>query len=244
MSEQLNIYQKLARIRKQVEVVQKDKKSFTGNYVSDVTLLAKITGLMHKLHLSLIPGVVPGSTKVEPHTYQKTKSLKDGKIITENVNEVLVSSDTTWTWVNDDNPEERIVIPWTMVGQQSDASQAFGSGLTYSFRYFLLKYFNCATPDDDPDNWRGMQKKAEEDAVKQEKEALALEIINEVHGEVLAFLETHKDERENITKIIQKHAKQGTKPNNNYYTIKDPAVARRLKEEIEGLIKSSLNNKN
>lgn len=238
MSETQNIYQKLARIRKQVEVVQKDKKSYTGNYVSDATLLAKITGLMHKLHLSLIPGVVPGSTRIEPYMYQKTKSLKNGTIITENVNEVLVASDTTWTWVNDDNPEEKIIVPWTMVGQQSDASQAFGSGLTYSFRYFLLKYFNCATPDDDPDNWRGLQKKAEEEAAQREKESLALEIINEVHSNVLSFLELHKDERESVTKITQKYAKQKDKPSNNYFTIKDPVVARKLKEDIDKLIES------
>ena len=66
-----------------------------------------------------------------------------------------------WSWVDNDNPEERIDVEWALVGQQGDASQAFGSGLTYSNRYFLLKFFNIATPDADPDAFRSKQRAAE-----------------------------------------------------------------------------------
>lgn len=159
--EQLNIYQKLAKIRKQVEVIQKNKRGYGYTYVSEEEILAKITVFMDKYHLSLVPGIVGGTTKVEPYPYKKTKTTKGGEIYEENVNEVLVSADMTWTWVNNDNPEEKVVVGWTLVGQQSDASQAFGSGLTYSDRYFLLKYFNVATTDDDPDAHRSKQRAAE-----------------------------------------------------------------------------------
>ena len=158
--EQLNIYQKLAKIRKQVEVIQKNKRGYGYTYVSEEEILAKITVFMDKYHLSLVPGIVGGTTKVEPYPYKKTKTTKGGEIYEENVNEVLVSADMTWTWVNNDNPEEKVVVGWTLVGQQSDASQAFGSGLTYSDRYFLLKYFNVATTDDDPDAHRSKQRAA------------------------------------------------------------------------------------
>ena len=47
-----------------------------------------------------------------------------------------------------------------MVGQQSDASQEFGSGLTYSSRYFLFKYFSIATSDADPDTLLKKQRAA------------------------------------------------------------------------------------
>ena len=130
--EQLNIYQKLAKIRKQVEVIQKNKRGYGYTYVSEEEILAKITVFMDKYHLSLVPGIVGGTTKVEPYPYKKTKTTKGGEIYEENVNEVLVSADMTWTWVNNDNPEEKVVVGWTLVGQQSDASQAFGS-LTATF---------------------------------------------------------------------------------------------------------------
>src|SRR5690606_2934543 len=63
----------------------------------------------------------------------------------------IVTADMKYVWVNAENPEERIEIPWQTMGQQDDISKAFGSGLTYSERYFLLKFFGVPTDDDDPD---------------------------------------------------------------------------------------------
>ena len=45
MAEQMNIYQKLARIRKQVEVIQKHKRGYGYTYVSEDEILAKVSGL-------------------------------------------------------------------------------------------------------------------------------------------------------------------------------------------------------
>ena len=181
MSEQLNIYQKLARIRKQVEVMKRDTKAYGYYYVKEEDVLAKVTAMMEKYHLSLIPGIVHGTMKVDPYTYKKTKTTARGDVFEENVNEVLVSADTVFTWVNDDNPEEQIRVDWAMVGQQADASQSFGSGLTYSNRYFLLKYFNVSTSNDDPDKWRSKQKEAE----AAESKMIAEQIIKVVDEKVL-----------------------------------------------------------
>ena len=178
MAEVLNLYQKLAKIRKQVEVVQKNKSGYGYKYVTDDELLAKITVGMDKYGVSLVPNIVPGTLNVAPYTYKKTKreKQKDGTYATyeETVNEFTAVCDMAYIWVNNDNPEETITVSWSMVGQQSDASQCLGSGLTYSMRYFLLKYFNVATPDDDPDNWRSKQKATE----AAEDKALAEQIIN------------------------------------------------------------------
>lgn len=48
MAEQMNIYQKLARIRKQVEVIQKNKSGYGYKYVSEDEILAKISVFMDK----------------------------------------------------------------------------------------------------------------------------------------------------------------------------------------------------
>lgn len=219
MAEQLNIYQKLAKIRKQVEVMKKDTKAYGYSYVKIEDILAKVTASMERHHLSLIPGIIPGSLRAEPYTYKKTKSTSRGDIYEENVNEILTSADMTWTWVNDDNPSEQIIVPWAMVGQQSDASQSFGSGLTYSFRYFLQDYFNISTSNDDPDKWRGKQKEAE----AAEAKMIAEELINQLDVLVKEFLGSTPSAGDEVKAFITQYVKGG-----NYFNIADPILAQRL----------------
>ena len=73
---------------------------------------------------------------VRPINYTKKRVLKDGTIFEEPINEFIVTAELEMEWVNNENPEEKIVVPWGFVGHQSDASQALGSGLTYASRYF------------------------------------------------------------------------------------------------------------
>ncbi|MEY8573176.1 ERF family protein [Oscillospiraceae bacterium 21-37] len=224
MAEEMNLYQKLAKIRKQVEVIRKNKKGFNYSYVSDDEILARVSVFLDKYGISLIPNVSMGTLKVEPYTYKKTKVSKQGEIYEETVNEVLVSADMTWTWVNNNKPEERINVDWVLVGQQADASQALGSALTYTNRYFLLKFFNIATPDNDPDNFRGKQREAE----AAEDRAIADEIINTFDEELKEFLESHKGKTEDAKKLVAKYVKDG-----NYFKIKESAVAAKLLDDFE-----------
>ena len=222
MAETLNLYQKLAKIRKPVEVMQRNKSGFGYKYVTDTELLAKISGLMDKYGVSLVPSVVPNSTKVEPYSYEK---IKGGK--TEIVNEILVHGDMKYTWVNNDDPNEQIVVDWVMVGHQGDGSQGFGSALTYSMRYFLLKYFGVATPDDDPDSWRSKQK----EAAMLEEQAIAEGIINEVHNIVTNYLSSNEEKRPEVKKLVSKYVKGG-----DYFKIKEPVLANKLLDDINNFI--------
>lgn len=218
MAETLNLYQKLAKIRKPVEVMQRNKSGFGYKYVTDTELLAKISGLMDKYSVSLIPRIVPSSTSVLPYSYEKTKAGK-----TEVVNEILVHGDMQYIWVNNDNPEEKIVVDWAMVGHQGDGSQGFGSALTYSMRYFLLKYFGVATPEDDPDSWRAKQRAAE----KEEEIAVAKGIIETVHGIVSEFLTKNPDKQTEVKKLVVKYVKGG-----DYFKINEPVLAKKLLDDI------------
>lgn len=217
--EKLNIYQKLAKIRKQVEVIEKNKNGYGYKYVTEDEILAKITVFMEKYNLSLLPEIVAGTTQVEPYTYKKTKTTKDGVFYEENANEILVAADMVWTWVNNDDPSERVAVPWALVGQQSDASQALGSGLTYSGRYFLLKFFNIATPDNDPDNFRAKQRAAEMEAEKKVTEA----IIQNIDAKIRAFLDANASRSEEVKKFVAKYAKNG-----NYFSITESSLASKL----------------
>ena len=223
MAELLNIYQKLSKLRKQVEVIQKNKSGYGYKYVTEDEILARVSVFMDKFGLSLIPSINNGSLSVSPYQYKKTKVTKTGDIYEENVNEVLVSGDMTWTWVNNENPDERIDVNWAIVGQQSDASQAFGSGLTYSSRYFLLKYFSIATPDSDPDGYRRKQKEAE---IAEDK-MVASKIIESFDKEVRKYLEENQDKAEHVKKLVSKYVRGG-----DYFLITKSAVAAKLQEEF------------
>ncbi len=224
MAEQMNIYQKLAKIRKPAEVIQKNARGYGYTYVSEDEILSKITGLMNKYGVSLIPRITPGTANVEPYCYTKTKSTKDGKVFEEKVNEVMVKAEMTWTWVNNDNPEDCIVVPWALVASQADASQAFGSGLTYASRYFLLKYFNIATSDEDPDEYRRKQKESE----AEEDRMIAEKIIEQVHELVTERLSANPDDKQKIITITKKYVKENGKASANYFAVNSSVVASEL----------------
>ncbi len=60
----LNLQQKLAKIRKMTEVIQKNKKGFNYRYTSIDEILARVTAGMNKHNVSLYPRVVPESEVV------------------------------------------------------------------------------------------------------------------------------------------------------------------------------------
>ena len=228
MAEGLNIYQKLAKIRKQVEVIRRNKSGYGYKYVSEDEILAKVSAFMDKYSLSLIPNVIHGSSTVAPYHSKKTKSTNKGDIYEENVNEVLVSADMVFTWINNDNPEERVEVPWILVGHQSDGSQSFGSGLSYAMRYFLLKFFNVATPDDDPDKWRSKQK----EAGAAEDKMIAEEIIQTVDGVIKGFLANNADKSDEVKKFVAKYVKNG-----NYFAITESVLASKLLSDFKETFK-------
>lgn len=135
MSE-LNIYQKIIEIRKTIDVFHKDTAGYKYKYVSGTQVLSKIKSKMDELGVILQPSM--GSMQHE----------KDGK-------NYIVSGDMTYVWINAEKPEDRAEVTWKVFGQQDDISKAFGSALTYSERYFLLKYFGVPTDDEDPDTRQG-----------------------------------------------------------------------------------------
>lgn len=234
--EKLNIYQKLAKIRMMVEVVKKNKSGFNYKYVTDTELLSKITAGMKKYQVSLIPKIIHGTTEVKPYSYEKNKNLKNGNTITEIVHEILVEADMEFQWINDENPDERVVVPWTLVGQQNDASQALGSGLTYTYRYFLLKYFGVSTPEDDPDNWRAKQKEAE----MLEDKLITESIIEEIDSFVKSCVESKsKDDDEKskiqkkITEFIKERITVNGKKSANYNKIIDSETAKKLLTDLK-----------
>lgn len=216
----MNIYQKIAKVRKMVEVLQKDKAGFNYKYVSDAQILSKITAGMDKYGLLLVPQIVPETLTVTPYSYTKVKFTKAGVQYEEPVNEIIVQADTLQTWVNIDDPGERIEVPWGMVGQQSDAAQSTGSGLSYSRRYYLLQFFSISTVENDIDAWRSDQKTAEQ----AEGVEISKSIIDEIDKIYARFVED-KTKRAKFAAELKKVIIIDGKPDANWKLIKDPAMA-------------------
>jgi hypothetical protein len=145
--------EKLQVIKSEVDIMKKNKDGYGYSYVDEESILLKINSHMIKLGIKLTPQLVPGTLHTEVVKYVDKKK--------NDVTDILVTSEMEFIW-KDITTGETIKVPWGLVGQQSDGSQAFGSGLTYSNRYFLLKYFNISTSQDDPDELRKRIKQEEE----------------------------------------------------------------------------------
>lgn len=224
MEEQMNLIQKLAKIRSIADVVSKEKRGYNYSYADITTILAKITAGMKKYGVSLIPQVVPGTSHVDQNVVTNTKFDKTGKAYDNTVTEMLVTADMIFKWVNDDNPEDYIEVPWFVTGSQGDPSQAFGSGLTYCTRYFLTNFFQIAQADSDVDAYRSKQKEAE----ASEEKAIAEEIIARFDTLVKTYLSDNPAKSDEVKKFISKYAK-----NANYFAIKEPNLASKLMSDFQ-----------
>ena len=220
----LNLYQKLAKIREITSVVAKNKSGYNYKYTDLTEILARVSVGMKKYEVSLIPSVVPGTQTVTQNVIRNTKFDKTGKSYEAVTTEMLFSAEMIYTWVNDENPDDRISVPWFIVGAQSDPSQAAGSGASYALRYFLLNYFQIATPETDVDAYRSKQKAAE----ASEDVAIAENIIATFDKKIKDYLAENPDKNEELKEFCKRHIKKSA----NYLAVKDPATASKLLQEF------------
>ena len=138
----LNIYQKLLEVRKGIEYLQKSESGQNCKYTAGSIVVGTIRPKIDELGLLLIP-------KITSSEYSNVTVI-EGKDNKEKLKHI-VKCDMVYTWINVENPEEQLDVPFVAYGMQNDISMAQGSALTYIERYFLLKFFQIATDKDDPD---------------------------------------------------------------------------------------------
>lgn len=144
----MNIYQKLVEVRKEVPYLQKENKGYQFNYVSSSQVLASIKRKMDELGLLLIPNI--DSSKVTMDIFDKT----DAKGNTKRTVDYFTEIEINFTWVNAENPEEKITCHWYGQGLDTAGEKGVGKALTYAEKYFMLKFFNIPTDKDDPDSFQ------------------------------------------------------------------------------------------
>lgn len=222
--------QKLAKIRAISDVAKKDKKGFNYTYTDITTILANVTAGMKKYGVTLIPSIVPGTSRIEQNVIHGVKFSKTGDKLETITTEMLFSAEMVFTWINDDNPnEDRIEVPWFATASMGDASQSLGAAMTYTMRQFLTSYFQIAQSDNDVDAYRSKQKEAEES----ENRAIASSITDQVMAIINAHMESHPEDRDDIAAIVRKFAKDKGKASANPKVITDPEIAAGLLAAIK-----------
>lgn len=149
----MTLEQKIMELKKLVCIMKKDSEGHGFKYVNEESILLTINDKMMELGLKLTPRFIPGTLYSEIVNYKNAKGQEK--------TDVLVRSEMQFIWKDIESGETE-TIDWILLGQQADGSQALGSGLTYANRYFLLKYFNIATSEDDPDAIRSKIAQEEE----------------------------------------------------------------------------------
>lgn len=134
----LNLHQRLVEVRKRVPALHKDSRNdfHRFGYVSSSAVLSALRPLLDEYGLLLQPQIV--STSTSEHSTAKGKA------------HLATELTITYTWINADNPEDRMVCGWYGQGID-DAEKGVGKAATYAEKYFLLKFFNIPTDADDPD---------------------------------------------------------------------------------------------
>ena len=216
---EMNLHQKLLKIANMAGALQRTKAAYGYKYVPEEDIQAKVTAGMQKYGVMLYHSVVPGTLNVVPITYTN-KSNKT-------CNEVIVYADTTYTWVNTDNPEERIENTWVFVGQMEDAAQAFGAAETYANRYYLMKSLQLATTESDPDNYRSKQQQAEDFEENEAKKRLG-KAIKEVVDMGSTLIKGGMDKSEMMA-IVAKH----NNGNGNPSSIDSEEVCKKIIAEFQ-----------
>ena len=229
----MNLWQKLAKVRDIADVVAKNKSGYGYRYVSEDEILSKVKAGLSKYHVSIYPMLDQENFSVERRDFAKKKYDKANQTwIDDPQSEYCVRGRINFMIVNDDKPDETWLAPWVLVGSQADDAQAFGAALTYANRYFFMKFFNIATPDDDPDEWK---RKKNEAANAEEAAAVAL-MINQIDSLVHANL-TDENKAE-LQAVIKKNCKVDGKPSGNYMKIKTLEDAQNLYAAISAYLES------
>lgn len=230
MEKTLNIYEKLGKIRDDINYLQKEVEGYGYKYVSEDAILMKVKQGMAKYGLVLTPSIKEGTPTLQEINYEKTKKLRDGSMQTEKIHEYVVTAEMTYRWTNLDNTDEQVEFSWFIVASQQDPAQAYGSALTYANRYAMLKFFQVPTSEDDVDAYLTRQKKQNE---KDEK-AQARQIVEQAHHIVTSLITQDETCKKDIVKIVEKHVLADTgKAGANYYVISKVETAEKLLQDIE-----------
>ena len=148
--EKLNLYQKLHKVQSKVIGLGKDKDGQNFKYVSGTKVLDAIKPIMNELGLLLKMEVLSIDNQRNDYTTSLKQDTQTKEWAGKPKSEILSKVMMKFTWIDVETGEKDECL-WGANGQ-NDWDKGVGSAMTYAERYFLLKYFQIATDEDDIDN--------------------------------------------------------------------------------------------
>ncbi len=182
----LTLHQKLLKIRESVTSVNKDAKGSQYAYVSSANVLNSLRKNMDDNGVLLIPQIHSVNVR------EKTEEKQGGKFTITYFTELKM----TMTWVDVDNPTDKIVCEWYAQGVDIAGEKGVGKALTYGEKYFLLKFFNISTDSDDPDNQQHTKTHQQEE----DEEPLSIMKLDEALLKITATI--NATDLENLRKLL------------------------------------------
>lgn len=139
-TQQLNLYQKLAKITGEIGVIAKDgnNQQQKYKYIEYETIAGKFRELFSKYNVVLIPSMVE----------QERTSITTAR----GASGVSTVCHFEFTVVNADKPDDRFVVKWQ--GEAADyGDKATNKAATAAVKYYLMRQFNISSKgDEDPDS--------------------------------------------------------------------------------------------
>lgn len=138
----LNIYEKMSLITDEIGVVAKNLNVDMGNGKSYKAVQEK----------DVLDAVKPLEKKYRVYSYPINRKIIDNCILEKETKHGITRNlflrvETTYEFVNLDNPEEKITMT-TYADGIDTGDKATGKAMTYSDKYALLKAYKIATGDD------------------------------------------------------------------------------------------------
>jgi len=186
--EKLNLYQKLVEIRKSVEYLKKEATGHRYSYTKESQIISALRPKMDEL------GIVLEFDMIEPTWHESGSSL-------------LVNVGFRFTFVNAENPEEKISKNIYLQDVAGDPKKT-GGLMTYANRYFLSKFFQIATDEMDIDQYQDTvmnSKKTADPYISKEQVKEIDDLINgfdDIRARINARYKSIDNIRENQYKIV------------------------------------------
>ena len=155
---ELNVYQKLAYVRQKAPYIQKSKRGQQYSYVGSSDVLSALNTVINQVGLILKPEIVAHQVRESQDEVWKADKVKKEPVVKKRTT-YFTELELMMTWINIHNPSEIVACSWYSQGVDIEGEKGVGKALTYAEKYFLLKFFNIATDDDDPDKYQKEQLK-------------------------------------------------------------------------------------
>lgn len=177
----MNLFEKMSAIVNELGTVAKGLNVDLGKGKSYKAVQEK----------DVLDAIKPLEKKYGVYSYPKERRVIDNCVLEKETNYGIVKSlymriETTYEFVNIDNPEEKITM--VSYGDGIDSGdKAPGKAMTYSDKYSLLKAYKVATgddPDKDPSPEKGYAKETKKEETTGSSRIVLINRINELELEL------------------------------------------------------------